>query len=89
MELTVKNSSVMDIFLSNFFFLTLPNSHLLTPLNSCFKQLCLDKKGPTKMIKTELITAQKIKYSTKIFFSKCDQMRSFQRIWSSGFGHIY
>ena len=27
------------------------------------------------------ITAQKIKFSIKDFFSKCDQMRSFLRIW--------
>ena len=29
-----------------------------------------------------LITAQKMKYSIKDFFSKCDQTRSFLRIWS-------
>ena len=37
------------------------------------------------MIKRELflqITAQKMKFSIKDFFSKCDQIRSFQRIWS-------
>ena len=27
-------------------------------------------------------TAQKIKFSIKVFFSKCDQIRSFQWIWS-------
>ena len=27
-------------------------------------------------------TAQKIKFSIKDFFSKCDQIRSFLRIWS-------
>ena len=26
-------------------------------------------------------TAQKMKFSIKIMFSKCDQIRSFQRIW--------
>ena len=30
-------------------------------------------------------TAQKVKFSIKDFFSKCDQIRSFLRI----FGHIY
>ena len=30
----------------------------------------------------ENITAQKIKFSINDFFSKCDQIRSFQRIWS-------
>ena len=29
-----------------------------------------------------LNTAQKMKFSTKDFFSKCDQIRSFLRIWS-------
>ena len=29
-----------------------------------------------------LYTAQEMKFSTKDFFSKCDQMPSFQRIWS-------
>ena len=28
-----------------------------------------------------LFTAQKMKFSMKYFFSKCDQIRSFQRIW--------
>ena len=27
-------------------------------------------------------TAQKVKFSVKDFFSKCDQIRSFLRIWS-------
>ena len=27
-------------------------------------------------------TAQKMKYSTKVFFSKCDQIRNFLQIWS-------
>ena len=27
-------------------------------------------------------TAQKMKFSFKVFFSKCDQIRSFLRIWS-------
>ena len=29
-----------------------------------------------------IITAQKMKFSIKDFFSKCDQIRSFLRIWS-------
>ena len=28
------------------------------------------------------VTAQKMKFSIEDFFSKCDQIRSFQRIWS-------
>ena len=28
------------------------------------------------------VTAQKLKFSVKDFFSKCDQIRSFLRIWS-------
>ena len=34
------------------------------------------------MIKTNIGTAQKIKFSIKDFFSKCDQVRNFLRIWS-------
>ena len=29
-----------------------------------------------------LLTAKKMKFSIKEFFSKCDQIRSFLRIWS-------
>ena len=29
-----------------------------------------------------MITAQKMKFAIKGFFSKCDQVRSFLRIWS-------
>ena len=29
-----------------------------------------------------IITAQKLKFSIKDFFGKCDQIRSFLRIWS-------
>ena len=29
-----------------------------------------------------IVTAQKMKFSIKDFFSKCDQIRSFLRIWS-------
>ena len=29
-----------------------------------------------------MTTAQKLKFSIKDFFSKCDQIRTFQRIWS-------
>ena len=29
-----------------------------------------------------MITAQKIKFYVKDFFSKCDQIRSFLRLWS-------
>ena len=29
-----------------------------------------------------IITAQKLKFSIKDFFSECDQIRSFLRIWS-------
>ena len=31
---------------------------------------------------SKLNTAQRMKFSTKDFFSKCDQSRSFLRIWS-------
>ena len=29
----------------------------------------------------EKVTAQKMKFSIKDFFRKCDQIRSFQQIW--------
>ena len=34
------------------------------------------------MSRSGSLTAQKIKLSIKDFFSKCDQIRSFLRIWS-------
>ena len=34
------------------------------------------------MIKTNIGTAQKMKFFIKDFFSKCDQVRNFLRIWS-------
>ena len=33
-------------------------------------------------VKAAVVTAQKMKFSIKDFFSKCDQIRSFLRIWS-------
>ena len=33
-------------------------------------------------VSNTLYTAQKMKFSTKDFFIKCDQIRSFLRIWS-------
>ena len=36
----------------------------------------------TTRIQTRCYTAQKIKFSIEDFFSKCDQIRSFIRIWS-------
>ena len=35
-----------------------------------------------KMMSIRNNTAQKVKFSIKDFFSKCDQIRSFLRIWS-------
>ena len=36
----------------------------------------------TKPIVQVIFTAQKMKFSSKGFFSKCDQIRSYLRIWS-------
>ena len=33
-------------------------------------------------VKAAVVTAQKMKFSIKDFFNKCDQVRSFLRIWS-------
>ena len=37
--------------------------------------------GHYKLSHISYITAQKMKFSVKDFFSKCDQIRSFLRIW--------
>ena len=50
----------------------------------CYGTHILDKTG-TKTILWKLpseTNAQKIKFSIKSFFSKCDQIHSFLRIWS-------
>ena len=39
-------------------------------------------KSSKKAVDVKIGTAQKIKFSIKDFFSKCDQIRSFLRIWS-------
>ena len=44
-----------------------------TPSGDCYQNI-------TK--KYEKITEQKMKFSVKHFFSKCDQIRNFLRIWS-------
>ena len=36
----------------------------------------------TPRLHTEVSTSQKMKFSIKDFFSECDQIRSFLRIWS-------
>ena len=41
-----------------------------------------DGDGPKKVPYLISITAQKMLFSIKDFFSKCDQIRSFLRIWS-------
>ena len=40
----------------------------------------LGRKGLTNIIALDFHTAQKMKFSIKDFFSKCDQIRSFLRI---------
>ena len=39
-------------------------------------------KSSKKAVDVKIGTAQKIKFSIKDFFSKCDQIRSFLLIWS-------
>ena len=57
----------------------------LSVLNKCcfFRQLensvGFNLSGETNII---IITAQKMKFSNKDFFSKCDHIRSFLRMWS-------
>ena len=40
------------------------------------------KKFLKEVVSTMIDTAQKMKFSIKDFFSKCDQIHSFLRIWS-------
>ena len=49
----------------------------------CFYRKCQTSfNGKCSMIKTTWETAQKMKFSNKDFFSKCDQTRSLLLIWS-------
>ena len=46
------------------------------------KHFVLNKMNECAWVRQVRITAQKMKFSIKGFFSKCDQIRSFLRIWS-------
>ena len=48
--------------------------------NICLSETMLDTTVPQHDV--NIITAQKMKFSIKNFFSKCDQIRCFLRIWS-------
>ena len=39
-------------------------------------------ENPNNWLFRTTLTAQKVKFSIRNFFSKCDQIRSFLRIWS-------
>ena len=39
-------------------------------------------RAAKQILRLKVNTAQKMKFSIKEFFSKCDQIRSFLRIWS-------
>ena len=49
--------------------------------NNRWNMIRVNSKG-TKSWQTVLVTSQKMKFSTKDFFSKCDQIRRNLRIWS-------
>ena len=49
---------------------------------TCFKKRMLGTQSKIFNENTALNNAQKIVFSIKDFFSKCDQSRSFLRIWS-------
>ena len=44
--------------------------------------VCFKESASFRFSKIKKCTAQKMKFSIKDFFSKCDQIRSFLRIWS-------
>ena len=46
------------------------------------KILGKEKENMRSFIRLNHITAQKMKFSIKDFFSKCDQIRGFLQIWS-------
>ena len=46
------------------------------------KQIYLELTQTVKEEIEQTLTAQKMKFSIKNFFSKCDQIRSFLMIWS-------
>ena len=62
-----------------------PNDHVtFDSCDSCEKKYnsISTKTGLTKFGQQKVSdTAQKMKFSTKDFFSKCDQIRSFLLIW--------
>ena len=47
-----------------------------------FQQGCITSSMSHYIINAVSYTAQKMKFSIQDFFSKCDQIRSFLRIWS-------
>ena len=47
-----------------------------------FFKLVWTELVPLILLTVQLCTAQKAKFSVKDFFGKCDQIRSFHRIWS-------
>ena len=59
----------------NFWDLSKAHDHVVIKLSAPDK-LCLMHSS------LRAVTAQKMKFSIKNFFSKCDQIRSFLRIWS-------
>ena len=54
-----------------------PSKFFMSVVGHFFQLLVLEKKM------TKYNTAQKMKFFIKDFFSKCDQIRSFMRIWSN------
>ena len=46
------------------------------------KHFVLNKMNECARLRRVRITAQKMKFSITGFFSKCDQIRSFLRVWS-------
>ena len=80
-ELIVGYSSenIWNIYESSCFFKALPDEGLVGRRANKQK---VAKKPNQRFTIVFFVTAQKIKFSTKDYYSKCDQIRSFLRIWS-------
>ena len=61
---------------------SLMNKMFIVNVQNIFNLIGWEECNIDRILLSVSITAQKINFSTKDFFSKCDQIRSFLRIWS-------
>ena len=88
-EFSTCSHSTLIVFVLGFYYYvkitTNPQSwyqYILKPLYSKFLPDVSWLKRIVVMLQTVASTAQKMKFSIKDFFNKCDQIRSFLQIWS-------